>query len=224
MAIEGLGIRYSPYTYKKSEAKEAQRTENEAEEKDTGITEAGAKKDASQLKFDSKKQLMDYLKDNFKTVASGMTQISGAYLNKCLKDEGELQKLLDNLAAADEMAENAPDEIKGYQGMKISIDENGEMETETYGGSVSINEGKRLRQIAAAKTPAQIQMVLSLLNVDLSDVKRGKAQGMCDDDEIAKAEALIQQAQQRSSQIQSQSDEEQTEAEKDMSFYNTLLM
>lgn len=224
MSIEGFGIRYSPYTYKKTEANEAQRTEKEAEEKDATVTEAGTKNDASQLKFSSKNQLMDYLKGNFKTVASGMTQISGSYLNKCLNDEGELQKLLDNLAAADEMAERAPDEIKGYQGMKISIDENGEMETETYGGSVSINEGKRLRQIAAAKTPAQIQMVLSLLNVDLSDVKRGKAQGMCDDDEIAKAEALIQQAQQRSSQIQSQSDEEQTEAEKDMSFYNTLLM
>ena len=111
--------------------------------------------------------------------------------------------------------------------MKIKIDENGEMETETYGGSVSVNEGKRLRQIAAAKNPAQIQMVLSLLNTDLSDVKRGKEQNMCDDDEIAKVEALLQQAQQKASQIQAEnsgSEEKKEENENDMSFYTTLLM
>lgn len=224
MAIEGPGINYNPYIFKKTEAKKSDKMEKGSEDSAKEVKEAEKERDASELKFGSKDELMSYLKSNFKTVASGMAQISGTYLNKCLNDEGELQKLLDNLTAADEMAETAPDEIEGYQGMKISIDENGEMETETYGGKVAINEGKRLRQIAAAKTPAQIQMVLSLLNVDLSDVKRGKAQGMCDDDEIAKAEALIQQAQQRSSQIQAQSDDELAEAEKDMGFYNTLLM
>ena len=125
------------------------------------------------------------------------------------------------------MAEDAEENLEGYQGMKITIDENGEMETETYGGKVAVNEGKRLRQIAAAKNPAQIQMVISMLNVDMSDVKRGKEQNMCDDDEIAKVEALLQQAQQKASQIQAEnsgSESKKEENENDMSFYTTLLM
>ncbi|MDE6725415.1 MAG: hypothetical protein K2J79_07395, partial [Ruminiclostridium sp.] len=66
--------------------------------------------------------------------------------------------------------------------------------------------------------------VLSLVQKDISDCKSGKEQGMCDDDEIAKAEALLKQAQDKLSEIRGQSSEEQEENEKDLSFYTTLLM
>lgn len=208
MAINGLGISYDPYKfYAKSKGKESEKTEEEEKTEDIkpdSVSEKENTAKASDLKFGNKDELFSYLKSSFKTVAKGMTQISGSYLNRCLKDEDELQKLLDNLTAADKMAEDAEENLEGYQGMKIKIDENGEMETETYGGKVAVNEGKRLRQIAAAKNPAQIQMVLGLLNTDLSDVKAGKAQNMCDDDEIAKVEALIQQARQKADQIKSE--------------------
>lgn len=232
MAINGLGISYDPYKY----FKKTQSDKTDPDDKTNDVKYFDNKQavqpkkseiDASELKFGSKDELMSYLKSSFKTVAKGMTQISGSYLSRCLKDETELQKLLDNLSAADEMAENAEENLEGYQGMKITIDENGEMETETYGGKVAVNEGKRLRQIAAAKNPAQIQMVISMLNVDMSDVKRGKEQNMCDDDEIAKVEALLQQAQQKASQIQAEnsgSESKKEENENDMSFYTTLLM
>lgn len=91
-------------------------------------------------------------------------------------------------------------------------------------GSVAVNVGKRNRQISAAKNLAQIQMVLSLVQKDVSDCKSGKQQGMCDDDEIAKAQALLEQAQAKLSEIRGQPDEEQEENEKDLSFYTTLLM
>lgn len=97
-------------------------------------------------------------------------------------------------------------------------------EGEKRSGAVVVNVGKRNRQISAAKTLSQIQMVLSLVQKDVSDCKSGKEQGMCDDDEIAKAEALLQQAQEKLSEIRGQSDEELEENEKDMSFYTTLLM
>ena len=91
-------------------------------------------------------------------------------------------------------------------------------------GSVAVNVGKRGRQIAAAKSMSQIQMVLAMVQKDVSDCKNGKQQGMCDDDEIAKAEALLEQAQAKLSEIRGQSSEEQAENEKDQSFYTTLLL
>lgn len=234
MAINGLGISYDPYKYFKktqSDKTDTDRKTDNVDASDNGKNRVSereeAENNASGLKFGNKDELMSYLKNNFKTVAKGMTQISGSYLSRCLKDENELQKLFDNLSAADEMAENAEENIEGYQGMKITIDENGEMKTETYGGRVAVNEGKRMRQIAAAKNPAQIQMVISMLNKDMSDVKSGKEKNMCDDDEIAKVEALLQQAQQRAYQIQAEnnsSESKKEENENDMSFYTTLLM
>lgn len=235
MAINGLGINYDPYKYfKKTQSEKTEKTDEENPDKapsklppkeTNGLSEAENK--TGELKFNNKDGLMTYLKRNYKTVAKGMTQISGSYLNKCLKDPNELEKLFENLEAADKMAEDNEENLEGYQGMQIKIDENGEMTSETYGGKVAVNEGKRLRQIAAAKNPAQIQMVLSMLNKDMSDVKKGREMNMCDDDEIAKVEALIQQAQQRSMQIQAEnngSEAKKEENENDMSFYTTLLM
>lgn len=97
-------------------------------------------------------------------------------------------------------------------------------ENEKRSGSVGVNVGKRNRQISAAKNLAQIQMVLSMVQKDITDCKNGKQQGMCDDDEIAKAEALMKQAQEKLSEIRGQSSEEQEENEKDLSFYTTLLL
>lgn len=100
----------------------------------------------------------------------------------------------------------------------------GHEENEKRSGSVGVNVGKRNRQISAAKNLAQIQMVLSMIQKDITDCKTGKQQGMCDDDEIAKAEALMKQAQEKLSEIRGQSSEEQEENEKDLSFYTTLLL
>ncbi len=218
MGLSTIGLHFDPYSY-------YPKTEPAGKTEQTPETEKTAgEPDLPQKKFGSKDELMSYLKDNYKIVASGSAQISGSYLNQCLSDDEKLQKLFDNLAAADEALERAPEEIKGFQGMSVSIDENGDMETSSSGGWVGVNVGKRMRQIAAAKTPAQIQMVMSMLDTDLSQVKDGKAQGMSDDEEIAKVEALIQRAQQRASEIGAQSEEALSEAEKDMGFYTTLLM
>lgn len=141
--------------------------------------------------------------------------------------EKELEKIEEHTEAA---KENLAGEAKESQ----EADEDKEAETskskdkseenEERKGSVAVNVGKRNRQISAAKNLAQIQMVLSLVQKDVSDCKNGKQQGMCDDDEIAKAEALMKQAQEKLSEIRGQSTEEQEENEKDLSFYTTLLL
>lgn len=73
--------------------------------------------------------------------------------------------------------------------------------SEKQSGKVAVNEGKRMRQIAAAKNQGQVQQVLSMLQKDLSDCKAGLEKGWCDEAEIAKVEALINRAKARMSQV-----------------------
>lgn len=80
--------------------------------------------------------------------------------------------------------------------------------SEKQSGKVGVNEGKRARQIAAAKNRGQVQQVLSLLQKDLADCKAGLEKGWCDESEIAKVEALINQAKARLSQVPQESSEE----------------
>ncbi len=94
-----------------------------------------------------------------------------------------------------------------------------ESESESIGGSVVFNAEKRARQIASAKTAAEVRMVLGLLNKDLSDCKNGAANGMCDEAEVAKVEAMLRKAQQKMGQVGSNS-----EAESDGSFFINMLM
>ncbi len=68
-------------------------------------------------------------------------------------------------------------------------------ETESIGGSVTFNEAKRARQLAAAQSPSDLQALMSLLNTDLSDCKAGLEKGWCDEAEVAKVEAMIRRAQ-----------------------------
>lgn len=156
-----------------------------------------------QSAFASTKELMQYLSQTYDTVKMGMVKISGSYLRECLSDENKRQELFDSLESADVMAKDAEENLKGYQGMKITIDKDGKMETETYGGSVTFNEAKRARQLAAAKTPENVRMVLSLLAKDLSDCENGLRNGMCDENEVAKVKTMIAKAQQRMREVSS---------------------
>lgn len=99
------------------------------------------------------------------------------------------------------------------------IDTDTESESESVGTSVAVNVEKRARQIASAKTPSEVRMVLSLLNKDLADCKNGVASGACDEAEVAKVEALLKKAQAKMSMVSSDS-----EAESDGSFFINMLM
>lgn len=151
--------------------------------------------------FKDIREYIQYLQGKYDAYNKGIVTISGSYLRKCFQDKEkrtELEKLLED---ADYMVQHAEENVEGFQGMRIKIDEDGNMESETWGGTVAVNEGKRLRQIAAAKNPAQLRMVMGLLNGDLSDCENGLQMGMCDENEVAKVKALIQKAQQRMGEI-----------------------
>lgn len=106
-------------------------------------------------------------------------------------------------------------EILGDQSVsgKPEDPENAEKEddpevSEEQGGKVAVNVGKRMRQIAAAKSRGQLQQVLALLQKDLSDCKAGLEKGWCDESEIAKVEALISKAEARMSEVPQKSGQE----------------
>ena len=85
----------------------------------------------------------------------------------------------------------------------------GQGDSERRSGKVAVNEGKRARQIAAASTPEQVQMVIELLNKDLSDCEAGLDQGMCDENEVAKVKSLLQKARQRLNEVSGQEEQEE---------------
>lgn len=97
----------------------------------------------------------------------------------------------------------------GQDDKAVSKEQDETASSEKQGGKVAVNEGKRLRQIAAAKSRGQIQQVLALLQKDLSDCKAGLEKGWCDESEIAKVEALISRAKERMSQVPQESQENQ---------------
>ncbi len=94
--------------------------------------------------------------------------------------------------------------------------------TETHGGAVAFNEGKRARQLAAAKTPKNVQTVMSILQTDLADCQAGLESGMCDENEVNKVKAMIAKAQQRLSEV-SASGEEDNAADKNAFAMSTLM-
>ncbi len=101
-----------------------------------------------------------------------------------------------------------PENTEKQDGRSISEKQDDPEVSEEQGGKVAVNVGKRMRQIAAAKTRGQVQQVLALLQKDLSDCKAGLEKGWCDESEVAKVEALISKAEARMSQVPQKSGQE----------------
>lgn len=101
-----------------------------------------------------------------------------------------------------------PENAEKQDGRSVSEKQDDPEVSEEQGGKVAVNVGKRMRQIAAAKSRGQLQQVLLLLQKDLSDCKAGLEKGWCDESEIAKVEALISKAEARMSQVPQESGQE----------------
>ena len=148
-------------------------------------------------------QLEESLSSQYEAYSKGMVNISKTFLRACLSDEEKMGKLHEMLKSVDDMYEDAKNGgIKGFLGMSAKINAEGELETETYGGSVAVNETKRLAQIANSKTVTDIKVVMNLLAKDLDDCKSGLRQGLCDEEEVNKVKRLIEKAQKRQMEIQ----------------------
>lgn len=151
--------------------------------------------------FGSLSEFTSYLASTYETFGNGMTTVSNSYLRACMGDENKRQELEKMLADADWMVQDAKENVKGYQGMKIHIDQNGSMETETYGGSVTFPEGKRMAQISSALSKEDIQSVMGLLAKDLAECENGVKNGLCDETEVQKVKTVMQAAEEKQRQL-----------------------
>lgn len=189
---------------------------------DSAVSEAHLQNTMASSKntnFGSVDELTKYLRESFNVVNGGMTSISSKYLKKCLTDSDSCERLFDILRAADESYNSHKDEV-GFQGMRIIVDENGEVTAESSKTTVSVNEGKRSRQIAAAATQKDMQAIIALLEQDLQEVENGYKQNMCDAAEVEKVKRLLADAKQRMGSLP---DREPTQEEQSIMTINMLI-
>ena len=144
----------------------------------------------SKKNFVNKNELMKHLQKNYSVVKDGAAQISSNFLQKCLNDEDEQKKLFENLDAAENFYKNA----EKNQNLRVKIDSEGNMTTESSKTTVTFNESKRARQLAAAKTRDDVQKILNLLQNDLEECKEGLKNNWCDEEEVKKVEKMIERA------------------------------
>lgn len=181
--------------------------------------EIAAGQTAAKPLFQDVNELSQYLMQNFHVVKGGMAKISSNYLRDCVNSEEKQQALFDKLAAADASYKEKQGDV-GFQGMNITIDENGEVTAESTKSTVSINEDKRRRQIAAAATKGDMQTVIALLEQDLQQLEDGLKQNMCDEAEVAKAKKLQEMAKERMAKLP---DRAPTPAEQSRMSVNLLI-
>lgn len=222
----GTAMAYGFTTPKNKTAQEKTAEKPEVEQRSEDISELPEKQQPETVRaagegqnFGSVDELTRYLRENFKVVSGGMTSISSKYLKKCLTDSDSREQLFDTLRAADEEYDRRKDEV-GFQGMKVTIDEDGEVSSESGKATVTINEGKRRRQIAAAATRNDMQAVMAILEQDLQEVEDGLKQNMCDEAEVAKARRLIETARERMATLP---DRAPTQAEQSAMTVNMLI-
>ena len=151
-------------------------------------------------KSQKKSSVNDFMKDlqkNYSIVKNGKAKISSTYLKKCLNDEDEQKKLFENL----EVASKKFDNLEKNETLQIKIDENGEMTMESSKTTVTFNESKRARQLAAAQSVEDVQNLLNILQEDLEDCEEGLRNDWCDEEEVEKVKKMIERAKQKMGEV-----------------------
>ncbi len=147
---------------------------------------------------------------------------AGQQIPSDILDEIFSSKAIEDIMTRKADGKEAAKETKEDQLVLSSEAPEAEPDNEKRSGKVAVNEGKRARQIASAKTPAQIQIVISLLKKDVSDCESGLSNDMCDENEVKKAKALLQKAMERLSEVSGK--EQEQEEESQSSFLINMLM
>ncbi|MDO4204412.1 MAG: hypothetical protein Q4D07_07965 [Selenomonadaceae bacterium] len=169
--------------------------------------------------FSNINDLCKHLFSNYEVVKGGMVNISSKYLRSCVKDDEKLQSLYEILSAADANLKEKRGE-KGFQGLRISIGDDGEVTMESGKKTVGFNHDKRKRQLSAAATRGDMNAVLALLEQDVKELERGLKENACDAAEVEKAKKLLEQAKQKMAALP---DRAPTQAEQTAMAINMLI-
>lgn len=119
-------------------------------------------------------------------------------------------RTIENILTGKETESRTPGKAREDRFVPEQMEPPGETE-EKRSGKVAVNQGKRARQLASAKTPEQVQVVINLLKQDLSDCEAGLSEGMCDENEVKKVKAMLAKAEERMSQVSGKEPEQQEE-------------
>ena len=137
------------------------------------------------------------LQKKYSIVKNGAAKISEKYLKKCLDDDEKKKKLFENLDAAEEIYKNA----EKNSNVRVKIDSEGNMTVESSKTTVTFNESKRARQLAAAQTVEDVQNLMNLLQTDLSECEDGVKNNFCDENEVKKVKKMIELAKKKLSEV-----------------------
>ena len=86
--------------------------------------------------------------------------------------------------------------------------------------TVGFNEGKRSRQLAAAKNLSDMNSLMQLLLEDLDEIQDGLEHGYCDENELKKVKKMIERAKKKLAEVQNQPNQS---AEKNSDFSISVL-
>lgn len=102
-----------------------------------------------------------------------------------------------------------------------TVDDNEEVTSESVSQSIGINAGKLARKLAAAKTKAQVQMVIAEVQQDLAECEAGRENGaIVDENSVQAAQEVLNQANQRLNEV----DDREATPEEEMAFSLAGLM
>ncbi len=199
-AIQGIGGRYSDNsgTLLQQRIKKDKKTERKEPEQAVAATGAA---EESRESFSSLRAFTDYLRERYVTVKNGVAKISQRFLRDCLSDDEKMGSLFENLKAADQMVEDAAERLPGFQSMRVTIDDEGNMTTETMSRRVGFNGEKMARRIRAARSKSDMTAIMATLQNDLAVCEDGCRDGACDETEAAKVKAMIQMAERRMAEL-----------------------
>ncbi|MBR1419981.1 MAG: hypothetical protein IJ575_02815 [Selenomonadaceae bacterium] len=116
----------------------------------------------------------------------------------------------------DRLAGRLPESEKKSKKKSSDIDENYSEGKITVG----FNEGKRSRQLAAAKNLSDMNSLMQLLLEDLDEIQDGLEHGYCDENELKKVKKMIERAKKKLAEVQNQPNQS---AEKNSDFSISVL-
>lgn len=127
----------------------------------------------------------------------------------------------ETVEAETDLPEDAENSLSSDIPEEETVDDNEEITSESVSQSIGINAGKLARKLAAAKTKAQVQMVIAEVQQDLAECEAGRENGaIVDENSVQAAQEVLNQANQRLNEV----DDREATPEEEMAFSLAGLM
>ena len=138
-----------------------------------------------------------------------------------LKVTGKQEDTTETAEAETDLPEDAENILSSDIPEEETVDDNEEITSESVSQSIGINAGKLARKLAAAKTKAQVQMVIAEVQQDLAECEAGRENGaIVDENSVQAAQEVLNQANQRLNEV----DDREATPEEEMAFSLAGLM